>query len=156
MEEKKKRGKVLFVSSISSVHLHCTSEAPSLPSPLVSRLGAALMQEVCTRGPRYPTYALHTAQKCTLMACEFYSSKCFGDPVAFSGRSSDPFLRSEERRPFKQVVSPGGSLDLGGGRASVAFAGLGASGGTGRARSREDGGSGDEWRVSQVLRLSPG
>lgn len=124
--DKKREGKGLFVSSISSPQLHCTSAAPSSPSPLVSWLRAALMQEVWgsqrTKGPRFPTSTLHTAQKCILMVCVFYFSKCFGDPLGFFRKVRilfSPTIEQREKVSFKQVMPPPGSLHFHGGCASV-------------------------------------
>lgn len=180
MEIKKKKRKSFFVSSISSPLLHCTSAAPSFPSPLVSALRAALMREVLGRGglgglsarakgPRFATSTLHAAQKCILMVCVFYISKCFGDPLGFFGKvltlSSLPTTARREKR--KRLSSRSCHRD---GLhslwrwvcASACFCETErASEGTGRASEERSGageerGSGDEWRVSQVLRLSPG
>lgn len=161
MEIRKKKRKVLFVSSISSPQLHCTSPAPSLPSPLVSRLRAALMQEIwgsqCTKGPRFPTSTLHTAQKCILMVRVLGTFRVSFEK--FWPFSLCPPSRSEENCLLSRSCHCEGSLHFSGGCASACVcmcARLRASEGTGRARSGEERGSGDEWRVSQVLRLSPG
>lgn len=124
-----KKGEVLFVSSISSPQLHCTSAAPSSPSPLVSGLRAALMQEVwglsvhkgATLSHVHPSHGTEVHPN---GLCVFYFSKCFGDPLGFFRKSSDPFfclptMAQQRKVSFKQVVSPRGSLLFHGGCASV-------------------------------------